>query len=85
MREYGPYLAHPDATFLRYDTQRRQLSVPQLVPLPPLQARAATLASGRLPRRAAARDGTIWLYENVSVRLAERIARSLASPLGAPA
>jgi hypothetical protein len=82
-REYAPYLAYPDATFLRYSPKRKQLSVPALVPLPPLQARAATLASGRLPRRsAAAGHGNVMLYENVSPKLAERISMSLSTPLG---
>lgn len=85
-REYAPYLADPDAVFLRYDADRRQLAVPHLVPLPPLQARCATLASGRLPRRAPSTSGaTAVLYENISRQLAERIATSLGTPLGAPA
>jgi hypothetical protein len=53
-REYAPYLAHPDVTFIRFRQAARQLLVPCRVPLPPLQARAATLASGRLPRRTSA-------------------------------
>lgn len=82
-REYAPYLAHPDAVFLRYDPNLRQLTVPQPVPLPPLQARCATLASGRLPRRARSPRGvTAVLYENISPQLAERIATSLGTPLG---
>ena len=81
-REYAPYLAHPDVTFLRYSRDRHQLSVPELVPLPPLQARAATLASGRLPRRTAAAHGKSVLYENISPELADRISTSLDTPLG---
>lgn len=81
-REYAPYLAHPDVTFLRYDEGQRQLTAPQQVPLPPLQARAATLASGRLPRRAPRGRGPVVLYENVSPHLAERIAESLGTRLG---
>lgn len=84
-REYGPYLAHPNVTFLRYRPARQQLTVPQPVPLPPLQARAATLASGRLPRRAASPDGVTVLYENISPSLAACIAASLSTALGHPA
>ena len=80
-REYAPYLAHPNTTFLRYRRAARQLLVPQPVPLPPLQARAATLASGRLPMRAGAKGPPAWGYENVSEELAERIAQSLGTPL----
>jgi hypothetical protein len=83
-REYGPYLAHPDVAFLVYSFTRQQLSVPQSVPLPPLQARAATLASGRLPRRVASKRGTVALYDNIAPELAERISASLGSPLGEP-
>ncbi len=81
-REYAPYLAHPDVVFLRYDVGRRQLTVPQPVPLPPLQARCATLASGRLPRRSASPNGTSVLYENISGEVAGRIATSLGTVLG---
>lgn len=84
-REYAPYLTHPDTTFLRYDPDRRHLTVPQPVPLPPLQARCAALASGRLPRRSASGHGLTALYENISAGLAERIATSLGTPLGPPA
>jgi hypothetical protein len=80
-REYAPYLAHPDATFLRYPQAARQLLVPATVPLPPLQARAATLASGRLPLRASVAGPASWAYVNVSPELAHRIAASLATPL----
>lgn len=81
-REYAPYLAHSKTTFLRYDPPHRQLTVPQPVPLPPLHARCATLASGRLPRRSPSTNGTVALYENISPELAERIATSLGTPLG---
>lgn len=83
-REYAPYLAHPEVTFLGYSRVRQQLTVPELVPLPPLQARAATLASGRLPRRAATPRGTVALYENIPPELADRISTSLSTPLGLP-
>ncbi len=81
-REYAPYLAYADTTFLYYSPERQQLNVPELVPLPPLQARAATLASGRLPRRAAEAHRNAMLYENISPELAERISTSLNTPLG---
>jgi hypothetical protein len=80
-REYAPYLAHPKTAFLRYRRAARQLLVPQPVPLPPLQARAATLASGRLPLRGGAKGAPAWSYENVSEELAARIAQSLGTPL----
>jgi hypothetical protein len=80
-REYAPYLAHPEVTFLRYRHAARQLLVPVTVPLPPLQARAATLASGRLPLRASVAEPASWAYVNVSPELACRIAASLATPL----
>jgi hypothetical protein len=81
IREYAPYLTYPHVGFLRYSRERQQLLVPSLVPLPPLQARAATLASGRLPRRSGTRSE--WLYENITPVLAKRFTDSLATPLGA--
>jgi hypothetical protein len=80
-REYGPYLTHPDIGFLRYRQAARQLLVPRSTPLPPLQARAATLASGRLPLRASVAGPPSWTYENISEGLAQRIAVSLATTL----
>jgi hypothetical protein len=80
-REFAPYLAHPKATFLRHRRAACQLHVSAITPLPPLQARAATLASGRLPLRAGAKGAPAWSYENVSLELAERIAASLATQL----
>lgn len=55
-REYAPYLTFPEHTFLRYRAHQRQLTVPTRTPMPPLQARAATLASGRLPRQTGEQD-----------------------------
>ena len=81
-REYAPYLAHPDVTFLRYRETARQLIVPGAVPLPPLQARATTLASGRLPLRSGVAGPPSWGYENISAELAGAVAASLATPLG---
>jgi len=81
-REYAPFLAHPQCVFLRYEPKQRLLFVPQQVPLPPLQARAATLASGRLPRRSARSGPPSWVYDNISPELAARISASLDTPLG---
>lgn len=78
-REYAPYLAHPQTTFLRFRQTMRQLLVSDAAPLPPLQARAVTLASGRLPQRAGGKGSPAWCYENVSAELAERIAQSLGT------
>jgi hypothetical protein len=81
-REYAPFLAHPQVVFLRYLADHRQLFVPPSAPLPPLQARAATLASGRLPRRASGSGPAAWIYENVSGELADSISASLDTTLG---
>lgn len=80
-REYAMYLAHPTTTFLRYRRTACQLLVPLIAPLPPLQVRAATLASGRLPLRAVSKGPHSWGYENISLDLGERIARSLGTAL----
>lgn len=80
-REYGPYLAHPDVALLRYRRQARQLLVFVEAPLPPLHARAVTLASGRLPARTAVAGPPAWAYENVTEDLADRIAGSLGARL----
>jgi len=80
-REYAMYLAHPQVTFLRYRRTACQLLVPLLSALPPLQARAATLASGRLPLPAVSKGPRSLAYENVSLELAQRVAASLGTPL----
>jgi hypothetical protein len=80
-REYAPYLAHPEVSFLRYRRSVRQLLVPSIAPLPPLQARAVTLASGRLPLHSPLAGPPAWAYGNISADLAQRIATSLATPL----
>jgi hypothetical protein len=80
-REYGPYLAHADVALLRYRHQARQLLVFVEAPLPPLHARAVTLASGRLPARTAVAGPPAWAYENVTEDLADRIAASLSARL----
>jgi hypothetical protein len=81
IREYGPYLAHPDVALLRYRREARQLLVFVEAPLPPLHARAVTLASGRLPARTAVAGPPAWAYENVTENLAGRIADSLSAQL----
>ncbi len=80
-REYAIYLAHPETTFLRHRETACQLLVPLVAPLPPLQARAATLASGRLPLRAVSKGPTSLAYENIPLDLAQRIANSLGTTL----
>jgi len=81
-REYAPYLAFPEHTFLRYSARHRQLTVPTRTPLPPLAARAATLASGRLPRQTGEAEANRLVYLNIDAVLAARIAASLSTPLG---
>jgi hypothetical protein len=76
IREYGPYLAWPQETFLHYSTSQTALLVDTEAPLPPLLARALTLQSGRLPRR-----GRQIHYLNVDRPLAEAVAGSLATNL----
>jgi len=80
VREYGPYLACPDETFLRHSAARMTLSVDREAPLPPLLARAATLQSGRIPRWEPRLE-----YVNVDAQLAADIARRLGARLGAAA
>jgi hypothetical protein len=70
VREYGPYLAYPQATFASYNEPAALLEVDDRAPLPPLIARALTLQSGRLPRRQrAGKHG----YVNVDGELAELV------------
>jgi hypothetical protein len=67
---------------LRYHRSKRELTVPGTASLPLLAARAATLCSGRIPRRIT--QSTSWtkvVYPNVTESVAERIARSLAQEL----
>jgi hypothetical protein len=80
-REYAPYLAHPDVKFLTHHYNSCRLQVPSITPLPPLQARSATLASGRLPREQRDGQGRVRIYENLSLKLALRIAQSLGTEL----
>ncbi len=73
-REYGPYLAYPERSFITYRSALGALSVDNQAPLPPLHARAATLQSGRLAKR----DGaTRHAYVNIDEQVAELIQEKL--------
>ena len=84
-REFGIYevLRWEERPVLSYSEASFELRVPAEAGLPALHARAATLCSGRLPRRA--RDsgtGSLSLtFANVPWDLAERIASSLGQRL----
>lgn len=66
---------------LRYDEQTGALRMVADAALPPLHARAATLASGRLPDRGWADGYTRLRYWNVPRSVAERIASALGQRL----
>lgn len=68
---------------LRYFEQsvNGDLAVQVDAPLPPLQARAATLCTGLAPEK----RNKVLLYRNVPMRIAEAIARSLDQSVGEPA
>ena len=72
-REYGHYLAYADHAFITYRKDVARLAVDNQAPLPPLLARAATLQSGRLPKR----DGYRHTYVNIDEQLAELIQEKL--------
>ncbi len=73
-REYGPYLAYPDRSFITYKSGIGVLSVDNQAPLPPLIARAATLQSGRLAKA----DGSVrHAYVNIDESLAELVQEKL--------
>jgi hypothetical protein len=75
-REYGPYLAYPERSFITYRSGAAVLSVDDQAPLPPLHARAATLQSGRLAKR----DGASrHAYVNIDEQLAQLIQNKLAA------
>jgi hypothetical protein len=78
VREYGPYLAYPDQSFLTYHSGLCSLSVDNQAPLPPLLARAATLQSGRLAKRDGASRHT---YVNIDDELAELVQEKLDTPI----
>jgi hypothetical protein len=69
-REYGPFLAYPDRSFITYRSGAGVLSVDNQAPLPPLVARAATLQSGRLAKREGA---SRQAYVNIDPELGELI------------
>lgn len=73
-REYGPYLAYPQESFITYQQGLGFLTIDNSAPLPPLLARAATLQSGRLAKR----DGrTGHTYVNIDPVLVELIENRL--------
>lgn len=82
-REHGVYerMRWDDINVLDYSPQEHELWVPTQAPLPPLQARAATLASGMLPRYERRHDMHGVIYVNISDHLASRIAKSLEQTL----
>lgn len=73
-REYGPYLAYPERSFITYRGQLAVLSVDNQAPLPPLIARAVTLQSGRLAKK----DGAArHAYVNIDDHLVELVQTKL--------
>lgn len=77
-REYGPYLAYPDASFVSHSAKLEFMTVHNSAPLPPLIARALTLQSGRLPLL----DGpSRHTYVNVDEELAELVQEKLDTPI----
>jgi hypothetical protein len=77
-REYGPYLAYPDTSFISYSAKLEFMTVDNEAPLPPLVARALTLQSGRLPL---AEGATRHTYVNIDDELAELVQEKLATPI----
>jgi hypothetical protein len=73
-REYGPYLAYSDRSFISYKSSLAVLSVDNQAPLPPLVARALTLQSGRLAKPD---GGSRHSYVNVDERVAELVQEKL--------
>ncbi len=63
---------------LRYEAETKMLVVPAAARLPSLQARAATLSSGLLPKPVRTGGQLELRYENVSPRVAEAILLSLS-------
>jgi hypothetical protein len=70
-REYGPYVAYPDQSFITYHESLGFLTVDNATPLPPLVARSATLQSGRLPKREGASRHTYVNIDHLLVELIE--------------
>lgn len=84
IREYGPYLAAAPALeppLLEYEQANWILHVRGRAPLPPLQARAATLCSGRMPLRRPLGDDLQLSYVNVDPQSASALAASLGAGL----
>jgi hypothetical protein len=69
-REYGPYVAYPEQSFITYHPALGFLVVDNSAPLSPLLARAATLQSGRLAKPEGAGRHT---YVNIDPLLVELI------------
>lgn len=69
-REYGPYIAYPNQSFITYHEKLGFLAIDNSAPLPPLIARAATLQSGRLAKR---EGGARHTYVNIDRVLVELI------------
>lgn len=82
-REHAVYerMRWEDRNVLNYSPENDELWVPTQAPLPPLQARAATLASGMLPRYERRHDMHGVVYVNISDHLADLIAKSLEQKL----
>ena len=62
---------------LSYSESRAQLRVPVGAPLPALHARAVSICDGRLPRFERMNRKDVLVYDNVPLKVAERIASSL--------
>jgi hypothetical protein len=89
IREHGPFLVCARDVYpplLEYDQATWLVHTRGRAPLPPLQARALSLCSGRLPlRRVAGDDEREVTYVNVEPAIAIEIACSLSVPLREPA
>jgi hypothetical protein len=84
IRDFGPFLAAPPDVYpplLEYDEANWLVRTRSRAPLPPLQARALTLCSGRLPLLKRLGNELEETYVNVSPEVAKEIARSLAVQL----
>lgn len=77
-REYGPYLAYTETSFISYRSKLEFMTVDNAAPLPPLIARALTLQSGRLPLP---EDEFRHTYVNVDDELAELVQEKLDTPI----
>ncbi|MHB1344022.1 MAG: hypothetical protein ACYCX3_06650 [Thermoleophilia bacterium] len=77
-REYGPYIAYPEQTYLRFREQARELLVFDGAPLPALVARTASLRTGLLPVGCPHSPG--WhVYHNIDSELKDLIALHLSA------